>query len=373
LKWKGTDYSHCPVRYTLLGPEIKSSHDVCFRSPRAHQAGEKVSTADLIQNFSKAPQATRKRKQTEVEQDSIEAVGREVRQFPIHRKNETEVFGDWDPEDEAAHNIFAPDGIPQPTTTKFFVAIQKFFLSLDEHRSRGTQTRTATILTAGHSGKSAAENVPAKCSSLGNGSIFFNHFICLKTQLRHSCLVKAWNRGAAFMTRANTEGIDFVIPIIMHDPVGELAAGPLNLGPLYGEWSAEQESEASKIISYILIDAKNVTSMSETSASMAAEKCKPSQANFNSHKPMNPYITIIMSLGSQASDNHVKFFQSPQEELIGKSLLQIKLGVFGLSSSAYKCLENGPQTQALLEQMLQMDRNPLKGLHKDGKPRLEGG
>ena len=184
--------------------------------------------------------------------------------------------------------------------------------------------------------------------------------------------MKAWNHGAAIMTKANTEGIDFVIPIVL--PKGKNDPQTLlNLGPLYGLWSLEQEEAASKVIAYIVIDSKNIQSMSENDVDKAAKKCKPTKANFLFHQPINPYITLVPCLSSQAGRDHVKIFRSPAPELLDKRPLQLKIGAFGISHNTYKCLENRPNTERLLNQLLHMDRNPLRGLNGENNVEIKSG
>ena len=98
------------------------------------------------------------------------------------------------------------------------------------------------------------------------------------------------------MTQANTPGIDFVIPILLkNDETDEVE---LTLGPLSGEWTPEQEKNASRVVSCIFIDSKNALSMTDASIRNAAERCRPTSHNFHGHKPSNHFISLVPSYGS---------------------------------------------------------------------------
>ena len=82
------------------------------------------------------------------------------------------------------------------------------------------------------------------------------------------------------MTKAHTHGIDFVIPILMKN----LNGFEKKLGPLFGEWTAEQEEVARHIVSAIFINSKNVVELSATETCKAVAKCRPTIKNFLFHK-----------------------------------------------------------------------------------------
>ena len=163
------------------------------------------------------------------------------------------------------------------------------------------------------------------------------------------------------MTQANTPGIDFVIPVLLKkDDTDEV---DLNLGPLSGEWTPEQEKNASNVIRHIFIDAKNDLSMTDATIRKAAEKCRPTSHNFLGHTPSNHFISFVPSYGSTPfPDDPVKIFRSPQSELSGNQFLHLKIGARGISADTYKCLQNRPNIERLLNQLLQMNRNPLREL-----------
>jgi hypothetical protein len=279
-----------------------------------------------------------------------------------------ESLDDWDT-DEEDPMFTMDDQKPDPKSPKFFDFILNEIRSWDPpRRSRRLQkqgtarqnTQKATTL------ETAQENV----KKLANGFVFFNHFICLKTKLRPSILLKAWNRGAAIMTKAQTHGIDFVIPILMKNPDGF----EKKLGPLFGEWTAEQEEAARHIVSAIFIDSKNVVKMSATEICRAAEKCRPTIKNFLYHKQTNPFISLVPSFGSEPfPDSPLTLFKSPPSHLSGNQPLQLKLTARGVSAHTYKCLQNRPNTEGLLQQLLAMDRNPLRGLKGKDHEDIKGG
>ena len=56
------------------------------------------------------------------------------------------------------------------------------------------------------------------------------------------------------MTESQTEGFDFVIPVVVKNAAKEVME---SFGPLFGEWTNEQEKAADAMIAYILIQTKN--------------------------------------------------------------------------------------------------------------------
>jgi hypothetical protein len=60
-----------------------------------------------------------------------------------------------------------------------------------------------------------------------DGYVFFNHFIRVNVKLSYSMFIHAWNRGAAIMCMTNTEGVDYVIPVML-DTEGDVKFGPLH-------------------------------------------------------------------------------------------------------------------------------------------------
>ena len=94
----------------------------------------------------------------------------------------------------------------------------------------------------------------------------------MQAKIAPSTLIKAFNRGAALMTKSNTEGVDFIIPVILPCADKNILS---KLGPLFGEWSEEEQSAANSVVSYILIDAKNRINHSRNSAYGDLQKVVP--------------------------------------------------------------------------------------------------
>ena len=136
--------------------------------------------------------------------------------------------------------------------------------------------------------KSAAENIQENVRSIADvWGFFFNYFECLNTKFRSNIVLKAWNKGATFMTQVNISGIDFSIPVLLKkDGIDEV---DLNLGPLSREWTSEQEKNVSSVIFYILIDAKNDLSTTDAITHKAAEKCRLTSHNFLCKVLYRPY------------------------------------------------------------------------------------
>jgi hypothetical protein len=100
------------------------------------------------------------------------------------------------------------------------------------------------------------EGHEVELNTILTGKVFFNHFVANDTKLRPSILLKAWNRGAAIMTKARTKGIDFVIPVVVK--VDNLKETVKNFGPLFGEWTGDEEKAADAVMAYILIQPNTV-------------------------------------------------------------------------------------------------------------------
>jgi hypothetical protein len=128
--------------------------------------------------------------------------------------------------------------------------------------------------------------------TLITGKVFFNYFIAVTTKLRPSTLLKAWNRGAAIISESQTEGIDFVIPVVVKNAAKKVMA---SFGRLFGEWTKEQEMGANAVIGYILIQTKNRKEAPASKWSMG--DCILNEKNLLNHHPSNPFISILMELG----------------------------------------------------------------------------
>jgi hypothetical protein len=261
-------------------------------------------------------------------------------------------FDDWDSDEEDYPYIRGKDKIPVRDESK---GLYEYVLhTLSDWNDTRPQTKLATQ-TSTDSGLSGYDEALEDLNVLKNGTVFVTHFVAITTKLRPSILVKAWNRGAGIMTKANTEGIDFVIPVML-DRECE------GFGPLYGPWTVEQELAASRAVGYILIDAKNDASLSDNDITNQAMKCVPSGANIRFHEPMNPFITIIASYGSSDPKMPVKLVR---DATIDTQPTQFAFNAQGLSGATFKCLEDRPNLTRILKTILEMDRNPLRGSGRD--------
>ena len=203
-------------------------------------------------------------------------------------------------------------------------------------------------------------------TSISNGWVNFNHFISTNTTITPGLLVHGWNRGAAFMTKPRTHGIDLIIPIMLK-PDTELK----DRGPLFGPWTQAQHEAASSVLTYIVIDAKNWLSMTDTEIQQNLDKCRPLADNFASHIPVNPFISIVQSVGHEDFKRpgvKIHTTASLEEWKQGKQF-QLQVSAVGLSSSTYKCLENRPGIVRILKRLKDMTLNPFSGLSNE-KERL---
>jgi hypothetical protein len=160
------------------------------------------------------------------------------------------------------------------------------------------------------------------------------------------------------MTRANTVGIDFIIPVML---TGEKVDNE-SWGPLFGRWTAKQEEAASRAISYILIDVKNDASLSDNDITLQARKCSPPAANFKLHVPMNAFATIIASYATTDPTAPVKLVR---DATIDTDPHQFSISAQGLSGATFKCLDGRPSLARILKAILEMDRNPLRGTRQE--------
>ena len=134
------------------------------------------------------------------------------------------------------------------------------------------------------------------------GHVFFNHFIRADTTLRPSMLIKAWNRNAAIMFKDGVAGADFIIPTVM--PGSAALEAAKKLGKCTSPWTTEQEKEASKIITGILIQTKNRQKSSPNLRTDALLRCFPldktvsQHNNFVDYTPQNPFMSILLELGA---------------------------------------------------------------------------
>ena len=156
------------------------------------------------------------------------------------------------------------------------------------------------------------------------------------------------------MTRANTKGIDFVIPVML----GEPNEHKHSFGPLFGQWTLEQEKAASRVVYYVVLDAKNDASLSLNDITLQARKCAPSASNFRFHALMNPFVTII---GSYATSDLIEPVKLLRDATLDTEPHQFSVSAQGLSGDTFKCLQGRPNLTRILKAILEMDRNPLRG------------
>jgi len=236
-----------------------------------------------------------------------------------------------DEEEVAVHNA---DQVPSPDNPSSISYIVQ-------------QARTAKITIA-------QEDHEEELKTLLSGKVFFNHFVALDTKLRPSILLKAWNRGAAIMTKAHTEGIDFVIPVVVKDVPKEVLE---SFGPLFGEWTEEQEKAADTVITCILIQTQN--HLKADAAKWALSECIPDKNKFDYYNPSNPFVSILMELGLGDS-NGVQVVNPHTGKDIHRK--QLPIVAYGLTARTYKCLDGCENVERMLKLLQEMDRNPLRGL-----------
>lgn len=259
-----------------------------------------------------------------------------------------DLFDDSWSDEEDIPDLRGEDRVPAGEET----SIHEYFLkTLSEWHDLRPQTKKAT--------KTSTKSASAYERSLRDldvlhkkGHVFITHWVTIRTELRPSILIKAWNRGAGIVTKANTEGIDFVIPVMLSE------TNPDNncFGPLFGRWTVEQEKAATRAVSYILL--KNDASLSDNDITLQAIKCAPSASSFRFHAPMNPFVTIIASYATSDLIAPVKLVRNAT---LDTEPHQFSVSAQGLSGSTFKCLEGRPNLTRILKTVLEMDRNPLRG------------
>ena len=308
-----------------------------------------VSVGDFLTNLFRDPKNTNPSPDcppTEIENPTFEPLPKtRKRSLKDDSSNDTQsskktkpTYDDWDSADEDEDIVESTDEVPTPDNFSFQAYLIK---------------------------SAKAKSLPVDVQKILKGRIFFNHFVSLDTVLRPSVLIKAWNRGAAIMTKACTPGIDFIIPVIMEDCEVD------KLGPLFGEWTRDQEEAADKIVAYIVIDGKNRENRSETQIGFASDSCipKPTQSqfqhkNFDWHTPCNPFISIVLSFGWETNGPGVEVHSIPTAPI---HKLHLPIIAYGLTSKTYKCLDSRPNVARMMRLMRDMDRNPIRGLGKNSQ------
>jgi hypothetical protein len=248
------------------------------------------------------------------------------------------------------------------------------------------------------------EHDPAKRAAIErllHGHVFFNHFISLQVELRPSTLIQGFNRGAAFMARENNPGFDFIIPVLLpaRNKLGKL-------GPLFGGWTEEEEHAANEILAYILIQTKDRKNYSRTmaiddlfsvvplfasqtrkqSSSKAGDRAKPKKishekgtatssdqcpkyvSNFECHTPMNYFISIVQSLGSNTDTITDTNGVTVHPQFTDNDYYhdkQIPITALGTCDDTYECLVDRENVTSLLQQLRHAKLNPLRGKHQN--------
>jgi hypothetical protein len=214
----------------------------------------------------------------------------------------------------------------------------------------------------------APDPVQIALRRLENGMVFFNHFITTDGTLTPALLIQAWNRGAAVVTQPGTKGIDFIIPVILPKDNPE---GGEEFGPLFGEWTPEQNKTAASQLSYICIDAKNVAAMSAGPTMAALDKCRPMPNNIQQHVPENRFLSLVLSFGPKsARANHVDIISPTQRELNSKKPLQIKIVARDISHETYPFLREKPALCRLLGQLVHNRLDPSEGRNDNAATRV---
>jgi len=260
-------------------------------------------------------------------------------------------FDDWESDEEDFPDFEDDDTVPGAREEEEPGFHQYILKTLSEWYNHRRQTKRAT--KTGADGVSAYGRCLRDINVLEGGKVFLTHWISIDTKLRPSILLKAWNRGAGIITKANTEGIDLVIPVMLKPD-----SDNNSFGPLFGPWTIEQEKAASRTVSYILLHAKNDALLSDNDIKIQARKCAPSASNFRSHAPMNPFVTIIARYATSNLDMPVKLVR---DATLDTEPHQLSLSAQGLSGATFKCLEGRPDLTRILKVILEMDHNPLRG------------
>jgi hypothetical protein len=145
----------------------------------------------------------------------------------------------------------------------------------DNTAARITISEMLTRLTSSEGVDRRALNVDhKKLETFLNGWVFFNHFIRIEVDLTMPILVHAWNRGAAIECKTGTQGVDYVIPVILTDEMDK----DVTFGPLFGDWTVENFKAARRHVSWIAINSKDYAKGKDQVD--AAKDTKLSEKNF---------------------------------------------------------------------------------------------
>ena len=277
------------------------------------------------------------------------------------KRRRSKNFDDWpSDEEDKFHPIKSNDGIPpQPTRDHWTAPI---IMSGIFGTNFGSQIITRSIRKKINHPNQTMTRMK-EISKFLEGRVFFNHFITLHTIMRPSILLKAFNCGAAIMTKSNTHGVDFIIPVILPSADEKILS---RLGNLFGEWTDEQERAAAEIVSFIMIDVKDKSSMTRNAAKTAVMKVIPKEENFMFYKPQNFYMSVIISCGAPG-DKMLDNTGVQIHRQFGRSAIlekQIPITALGIDPTTFQCLISRSHVTKSLRDLRVGARNPVRGLHK---------
>jgi len=175
-----------------------------------------------------------------------------------------------------------------------------------------------------------------------NGYIFFTHFIKVECTASIQLLARAWNRGAAITCKAYNPRFDHIIPVMFHD------ANIDRFGPLYGPWSGEQIAEASRSMSYILIDSKNYSERKNWGSHVG--NVSPQDRNLIGSLPVqNVYLSMVQDFGMREDEEPAVIIYPTSPSRSEAMTLrprepkkQITIILKGLDDQTYECLKDRP-------------------------------
>ena len=152
-------------------------------------------------------------------------------------------------------------------------------------------------------------------------------------------------------------GIDFVIHVVVKDVPKEVLE---SFGPLFGEWTEEQEKAADTVITCILIQTQN--HLKADAAKWALSECIPDKNKFDYYNPSNPFVSILMELGLGDS-NGVQVVNPHTGKDIHRK--QLPIVAYGLTARTYKCLDGCENVERMLKLLITRDGpQPLKGFEE---------
>lgn len=165
------------------------------------------------------------------------------------------------------------------------------------------------------------------------------------------------------MMKADTVGIDFVIPAVIKIAHKDVIDN--KMGPIFGEWDDEYEEAAASVVSGIWIQTKTRNNDRDDSSRHAMETCVPicspsiDRKKYNikyRHDNLpNPFVSILMEFDVELSIG-VQIAQPFNSRPFHTK--QLPIAVYGLTARTYKCLHMRPNVEPMLHLLHEMDRNP---------------